>query len=509
MTVLQAVLAVAVLLWSTTAQTAVTTIATGDGFPSEGRLGDVSVDARGAIYVSNFARSVWRIDLDGTVTELVGNLQGTSGNVILADGTLLQTSYLENRIVAIDAAGSISEFAQGVAGPVDLDQAPDESLWVTQCKSNSVVHLDANGASIETVTSDDFDCPSGIAVKENGEVFVGNFRNGHVLRIQPGSGAEHYVDVPGGGGGRIAGLGDNLFVTGVRSNRVFRVDGSGSISVLAGTGEYGVLDGPAEKARLAAPGGLAVARTRDGIFVNDLIGPWRAGRRVRMILRHIDLPYIYPVATREVLRGPTVRGEQARRIDARLKSIDGGRFSGALLVARGDDVVLHVAYGLRDRERHLPFVVDSSSKLMSITKSLVAVAIFLEREQGRVALTDDLGHLLGFAGDHGDITVADLLMHTSGLPERAPELDRESVRAFVSSIAELELAYSPGSVVSYSNPGYGLAAIVAEQQAGVPLTDYLQTYVWYPASDYFLAYLSNSYAWQDDVLALVEQELGL
>ena len=87
----------------------VSTLHTSEPLWSAERLGGLSVDANGAVYVANFGATVWRVDADGRVTALYKSLRGSSGNAIDLKGNLLQASFLENRIVRIALSGSVSD----------------------------------------------------------------------------------------------------------------------------------------------------------------------------------------------------------------------------------------------------------------------------------------------------------------------------------------------------------------------------------------------------------------
>ncbi len=84
----------------------VTTLPLSSELRGQGRLGGVAVGADGAIYVSNFSATVWRVDPDGTVTALTSDLRGSSGNAVMPDGSLLQGSFVDNRVVRIDRDGT-------------------------------------------------------------------------------------------------------------------------------------------------------------------------------------------------------------------------------------------------------------------------------------------------------------------------------------------------------------------------------------------------------------------
>ena len=70
-------------------------------------------------------------------------------------------------------------------------------------------------------------------------------------------------------------------------------------------------------------------------------------------------------------------------------------FSGAVLVAQGNKVLLHQAYGVANQETGRPFTVDTRSEVMSITKPFVATAILALEAQSRLTTEDPLEKHLG------------------------------------------------------------------------------------------------------------------
>jgi sugar lactone lactonase YvrE len=131
-----------------------------------------------------------------------------------------------------------------------------------------------------------FDRPEGLAVAGDGSVFISDGFNHAVYRIDADGRATRFAGTgsPGfsGDGGmaaearffrpadlRLDSKG-NLFIADVRNHRVRRVDPSGRISTVAGTGEPGFSpDGtPAEHARLDTPWGLLVDH-EDRLIIAD------------------------------------------------------------------------------------------------------------------------------------------------------------------------------------------------------------------------------------------------
>ena len=157
-------------------------------------------------------------------------------------------------------------------------------------------------------------------------------------------------------------------------------------------------------------------------------------------------------------------------------------FSGAVLIARGDNVVAKRAFGLEDGERGVANTLDTRFEIMSLTKLFVALSLVILEDDGELRLADTLEtHLGTLPEDKREITIHQLLLHTAGLPSGGRELDKTSSSAFVASLMSTPLESEPGGDVHYSNPGYALGAILVERVSGTPFRDFLRERVFRPA----------------------------
>lgn len=160
---------------------------------------------------------------------------------------------------------------------------------------------------------------------------------------------------------------------------------------------------------------------------------------------------------------------------------NGDVLGAVVLVARGDAVLLHEAFGWRDVDATLPMQTDTLFRMASNTKAATAAAVLALVADGELALDDPAARFLpGFAaGDAAKITVRHLLTHSSGLridslfvvplmkpsdehPD-APNLVLEAQR--FGAIGPRE---QPGATYAYSNPGYNTLAAIVEVAAGRP-----------------------------------------
>ncbi|GHJ39354.1 serine hydrolase [Streptomyces sp. TS71-3] len=117
---------------------------------------------------------------------------------------------------------------------------------------------------------------------------------------------------------------------------------------------------------------------------------------------------------------------------------------------------------------------DALWDLASVTKPIVGLAVLALVEQGALALTDTVGtHRPEYrGGTSADLTVHQLLTHTSGLPGQIPLYRTHPTRAdLLRALGKLPLRAAPGTRVEYSSQGFMLLGLVAEAAAGRPLDE--------------------------------------
>jgi CubicO group peptidase (beta-lactamase class C family) len=151
-------------------------------------------------------------------------------------------------------------------------------------------------------------------------------------------------------------------------------------------------------------------------------------------------------------------------IDAVLReaSSDGSGF--AIIVELDGEIILSRGYGYADRARHLAFTPASIAQIGSLTKQFNAAAILHLAEAGDIDIAAPLSNYIPEVEPPvGDVTLHQLLTHSSGLPEYCGE-DFEPVSRdeFVDTCLSLPLVFEPGTDVAYSNVGYSAIAAVIE-----------------------------------------------
>lgn len=151
-------------------------------------------------------------------------------------------------------------------------------------------------------------------------------------------------------------------------------------------------------------------------------------------------------------------------IDAGLReaSSDGSGF--AIILELDGQIILRKGYGYADRERRLEFTPASIAQIGSLTKQFNAAAILQLAEAGEVELSAPLkNYIPEIEPPVGDVSLHQLLTHSSGLPEYCgDDYDSISRDEFIDTCLRLPLVFQPGTDVAYSNVGYGAIAAVIE-----------------------------------------------
>lgn len=191
------------------------------------------------------------------------------------------------------------------------------------------------------------------------------------------------------------------------------------------------------------------------------------------------------------------------QIDSYLSGLVESGFSGAVLVARDGEILLHEGYGLANDALQLPVAPDTVFLFGSITKQFTAAAILHLEMQGLLNTQDRISEYFdAVPEDKAGITIHQLLTHSSGLRSQVfandfLEINRDVA---VSRILAHELLFEPANEVSYSDDAFKLLAAIVEIASGQSWQSYLQDHLFQPAAmedtDFF-----NDDRWGDQSVA--------
>lgn len=149
---------------------------------------------------------------------------------------------------------------------------------------------------------------------------------------------------------------------------------------------------------------------------------------------------------------------------------------GELLVQRGYGIA-DVASG-REVTEHTPF------NIASLTKPFTAAVVQMLAAEGRLDLDARASQYLRLPAVYGDITVRQLLTHTSGIARdmRQDNDDDPDAAEYRRRVDASEPSATPGERFEYSNTGFTVLGWLVEAIEGEPLEEVLRRRIFRPLS---------------------------
>ncbi|MGO8793532.1 MAG: serine hydrolase domain-containing protein [Candidatus Sulfotelmatobacter sp.] len=156
------------------------------------------------------------------------------------------------------------------------------------------------------------------------------------------------------------------------------------------------------------------------------------------------------------------------------------------VVKDGQIAYLH-AYGNASIDPNVAAKPEMRYSIGSISKQFTAAAILLLQEQGKLSLDDKVGKYLPDLTRANDVTIRQLLSHTSGYQDFWPQdyvmpmmLQPTTPQKILDGWARKPLDFEPGTKWQYSNTNYVIAGLIVEKVSGMPLLQFLQEKVFTP-----------------------------
>jgi uncharacterized protein (TIGR03437 family) len=303
---------------------------TGDGGPAvdatlEWPVG-IAADSAGNLYVADRGtNSIRRISTDGIIATVAGNgragysgdggsateatLGGPNGLTIDRSGNLFIADSYNNRIRKVTPDGIISTVAQ-LPYPIAVTTDSTGNLLAVQLDSGARLVRISPDQTISTIAGGDASGfygdggpaasaglwnPFAVALDASGAIYIADTANNRIRKISPegiistiaGTGDPASAYSGDGGPARGASLllpwgvavdsRGTLFISDSGANRIRQVSQDGTITTIAGTGEYGFSGdgGPAKQARLSGPFGLTLDGAGNLYFID--------GSRIRRV----------------------------------------------------------------------------------------------------------------------------------------------------------------------------------------------------------------------------------
>lgn len=164
-----------------------------------------------------------------------------------------------------------------------------------------------------------------------------------------------------------------------------------------------------------------------------------------------------------------------------------GAPSVSVAVVKDGKLVYAKAFGTADLAAGRAAGVETRYAVGSISKQFTAAALLLLEEQGKLTLDDHVSQYFPGLTRAGEVTIRQLLSHTSGYEDYAPQdyiipdwTRPTTPEAVVDHWARKPLDFDPGTKWQYSNTNFVLAARIFEKVAGRPLVEFLREKIFVP-----------------------------
>jgi len=182
--------------------------------------------------------------------------------------------------------------------------------------------------------------------------------------------------------------------------------------------------------------------------------------------------------------------ELREKVDAAAQTVlqKTGVPSASVGIVVGGKTVMTAAYGDARLAPELKATAEMKYPVGSISKQFTATAILLLQEDGKVSLDDTVSRWFPDLTRSKEVTVRELLSHTSGYEDYAPQdytiplwVKPANPLDLVHLWAEKPLDFDPGTQWQYSNTNFVLAALIVEKASGMPYWQFMETRVIQPA----------------------------
>ena len=149
-----------------------------------------------------------------------------------------------------------------------------------------------------------------------------------------------------------------------------------------------------------------------------------------------------------------------------------------IAVVSGDSVVLVRGFGVADVETGAPMTPDLLAQVGSLTKPFTAALVLSLASDGKLKLSAPISqYVAGLEPAFGRLTLRQLLSQTAGLGDREGNYGTVDEAALLRAAKQLpdSLAFlPPGLSFSYSNIGFALAGLAAQEATKQPFADLMQ-----------------------------------
>ncbi len=165
-----------------------------------------------------------------------------------------------------------------------------------------------------------------------------------------------------------------------------------------------------------------------------------------------------------------------------------GDFNGSVAILKNNEVIFSDSFGYSDFETKAEFTENTIFEFASVGKRFTAVAIGILAQENKLKFTDKVSKYIP-QFPYKQITIKNLLQHTSGLPDymiyfnanwdKNKRIYNQDVLDYLAN-EKPDLLFNPGEKWKYSNTGYIVLASIVEKASGYSFADFLEREIFEP-----------------------------
>ncbi|HTU34968.1 MAG TPA: serine hydrolase domain-containing protein [Candidatus Acidoferrum sp.] len=200
------------------------------------------------------------------------------------------------------------------------------------------------------------------------------------------------------------------------------------------------------------------------------------------------------VAVLVALESPRIARGQATSVlgaaeEAKIEKMlaDSGVPSVSIAIVEHDRLVYAKAFGKASLDPPRAATAQTIYAIGSISKQFTTAAILLLAEQGKISLDDKVSKYFPGLTRANEVTIRELLSHTSGYEDYAPQdytipeqTKPTTPQHILDEWAKKPLNFTPGTKWQYSNTNYVLAGQIFEKASGEDLMKFLGANIFGP-----------------------------
>lgn len=163
----------------------------------------------------------------------------------------------------------------------------------------------------------------------------------------------------------------------------------------------------------------------------------------------------------------------------------------AIGITKGEDIIYAKTFGYANIETQEVADFNTLFHIASVSKPFTAAAVVKLIQQGQLKLSDPLIKYIPeftMKGEgYQDITIQQVLNHTSGIPRHVssddwlhPKTGLKALEESLENVKDFELDFKPGSQFNYSNSAFDILGIVITRASGMYYPEYVTQHILKP-----------------------------